>query len=371
VGRAKARGISLYLGFYFVNYYNTQTPLDEWFDDAGWNSTVLPHVHELAAAAHLLGFAGLAFDQELYTQQGGVHTASWNYNYPGATHSEADVRAEVRLRGQQLMKDILSAFPDVAIVAYYNDFPGTYSATVERVENGIQDAYEDSVQINLWDGLASVDGYRSILFLDALFYKNPGLPNTSWSTALVEEDNGLFAQLSQQFSNWAYAADRVANSPFAWIDSGGTTFSEARSPAYVTAQLGTFRSWAMDGYIGLYTYRGLESGFDYAPYLPAFNPTNFTQADTEPPTVQISTPVTGSGQLTINGTASDDFAIRVVRWQAGDQSGTAQVFFDPGAGIHTVRWTAEVPVPAGPTPLTILAEATTGLRTSTTITIGP
>jgi len=374
VERAKARGISLYLGFYFVNYYNTQTPLAEWFDDAGWNNTVLPQVHNLAAAAHLLGFAGLAFDEELYPQNGAVHTASWSYHYPGATHSEADVRAEVRLRGQQLMSDILSAFPDVAIVAYYNYFPGTWSATVERIENGIQNANEDSVQVDLWDGLTSVNGYRSILFLDASFYKIPGVPGTSWSTALVEEDNGLFALLSQRLSNWAYAADRVANSPFAWIDSGGTTFSRARSPSYVTAQLGTFRSWAMDGFFGLYTYQGLESGFDYSPYLAAFNPANFTQIDTQPPDVRISTwaAVTGSGQVTISGTASDDFAIRVVRWQDADQSGIAQVSYDPtgAGGPDTVEWTAEVPMPTGPTQVTILAEATTGLRSSASVTIG-
>jgi hypothetical protein len=374
VERAKARGISLYLGFYFVNYFNTQTPLAEWFDDAGWMNTVLPRVHDLAAAAHLLGFAGLAFDEELYPQHNGVQTASWNYDYPGATHSEAAVRAEVRLRGQQLMQDILDAFPDVAIVAYANYFPGTWSATVQRLGNGSNNAYQDSVQVDLWDGLTSVDGYQSILFLDATFYKTPGVPGASWSTALVEEDNGLFALLSQRLSNWAYAADRVANSPFAWIDTGSTKFEQARSPSYVTEQVGTFRSWAMDGVVGLYTYRGLESGFDYSPYLPAFNPANFTKADSQPPDVRISTPgpVTSAGLLSISGTASDDFAIRVVRWQAGDQSGTAQVFYDQGEGSggHTVRWTAEVPVPAGPTPVTITAEATTGLRTTASVTIG-
>ena len=34
VERLAARGMRAYLGFYLVNYYNTRTPLDEWFDDA-------------------------------------------------------------------------------------------------------------------------------------------------------------------------------------------------------------------------------------------------------------------------------------------------------------------------------------------------
>src|SRR4051812_45534531 len=58
VERAAAKGISLYLGFYLVNFYNTVSPLAKWFDDAGWNF-ILPKVKDISGAAKMLGFKGL------------------------------------------------------------------------------------------------------------------------------------------------------------------------------------------------------------------------------------------------------------------------------------------------------------------------
>ena len=66
VERAHEHGMKMYLGFDFANLNNPATPLVDWFDDAGWNRTVTPAVHDVAAAARALGFDGLAFDQELY-----------------------------------------------------------------------------------------------------------------------------------------------------------------------------------------------------------------------------------------------------------------------------------------------------------------
>ena len=60
------------------NFQNTRTPLRDWFDDAGWKNDVLPQMAGLAGAAKLLGFDGLALDQEMYPQVGNIVTASWS-----------------------------------------------------------------------------------------------------------------------------------------------------------------------------------------------------------------------------------------------------------------------------------------------------
>ena len=70
VSEAHALGMKLYLGFYLGNYYNTATPLADWFNDSAWMNTVLPSVSGLAGAAHLLGFDGISMDGELYAEEG-------------------------------------------------------------------------------------------------------------------------------------------------------------------------------------------------------------------------------------------------------------------------------------------------------------
>ena len=126
VERAAARGMKLYLGVKLANYYNDATPLKEWFDDAGWSTEVLPKMRDLAAAAKLYGFAGIALDQELYPSQGGVATATWAWDYPGNTRSEAQVRAKARQRGAELMGAILDGFPGAEFAVHHALFPGDW-----------------------------------------------------------------------------------------------------------------------------------------------------------------------------------------------------------------------------------------------------
>ncbi len=139
VERAKARGMKLYLGVKLANYYNDATPLKEWFDDAGWSREVLPNMRNLAAAAKLYGFAGIALDQELYPSQGGVATATWGWDYPGNTRSESAVRAKARQRGAELMGAILDGFPGAELVVYHFDFPGDWNDLVQEEVNDEED----------------------------------------------------------------------------------------------------------------------------------------------------------------------------------------------------------------------------------------
>ena len=92
----------MYLGSALVNAFNTTTPLAQWFDDSTWSNEVLPEIKNLAAAA-TARLAGISFDQELYDLSGNG-TATWNWDYTGNTHTEGQVGAEVRLRGQQVMR---------------------------------------------------------------------------------------------------------------------------------------------------------------------------------------------------------------------------------------------------------------------------
>ena len=114
VSRASALGMTMYLGFELSNAFNSATPLGQWFDDSTWSNVVLPAIQNLAAAARQLGFAGISFDQELYDLNG-TGTATWNWDYPGNTHTEGQVRAEVRLRGQQVMRALVTGFPNIKI----------------------------------------------------------------------------------------------------------------------------------------------------------------------------------------------------------------------------------------------------------------
>ena len=43
---------------------------------------------------------GVAVDQEIYASAGGEPTASWEWDYPGNTHEEAEVRAQVARTGR-------------------------------------------------------------------------------------------------------------------------------------------------------------------------------------------------------------------------------------------------------------------------------
>ena len=173
VERAKARGMKLYLGVKLANYYNDATPLKDWFDDAGWSREVLPKMRNLAAAAKLYGFAGIALDQELYPSQGGDATATWGWDYPGNTRSEAAVRAKARQRGAELMGAILDGFPGAELAVYHFDFPGDWNDVVQEEVNDVEDVGAGLLHIDFWDGMTSVEGYGAIRFFDSIFYKDP------------------------------------------------------------------------------------------------------------------------------------------------------------------------------------------------------
>jgi hypothetical protein len=311
VDRAKARGMKLYLGFNLAGYDNLVTPLADWFDDAGWNQRVLPRVAELTGAARLLGFSGLAFDQELYPQEGGVSTASWNLGYRGNTHSLDETRRMVTARGKQLMATIVGQFPDVELQVYGSMFPEGWDELVQQKINGMK-SYEESAQLPFWDGITSVEGYRAIRFSEAIFYKVTHLRGSTWDTANEYNVNRLYAMFSRRFSNWSYASSRVFVSPFSWIDAGTSAFEQARPPGVVADQLLAFRKWATGGEFLNFALQ--LPTFDYKPYVPGMVAASTPAVvDAEPPRLEITSVTRSGGALEIKGTATDNLGIQAVR----------------------------------------------------------
>jgi len=385
VARAHALGMTMYLSAYLVNYNNTQTPLGEWFNDASWSKTVLPSAARFASAAHLMGFDGLGFDEELYPQTGGVQKASWSWDYPGNTHTEQQVRAQVALRGAQLMAALVNSFPQLEIVDYGTYLPGTWAAYVQSADNGASNAYQKDVHLDFWNGLTQTPGYGAIRFDDASFYKGANVPGATYDAALQYNDNEWFALLSRSWSNWAYAADRVFVSPEAWIDgdvSNEGSWSAPRSPSFVATQLQEYRKWGMGGGFGVYAYNRLGQ-FNYGPYSAGMQAAATPGVvDSQPPTISVTEPGAGSTMVSgttvsLAGVANDPMAVRVVRWsdsQGG--SGTAQLTWQILGGTASTSWNAQtnwmvpsIPLAPGANTITVEVEDIKGLTASTSIQV--
>lgn len=323
--RLHARHMSMYLVSYMANYYNVRTPLAPWNHDAAWRHTVLPAERAFAGAARLLGCNGIGFDQELYPQRNNVATATWASDYPGRTQPTLRVRAEAKRRGRQVMKAVLAGFPRAQILAYDTFFPGDWNAYLQAAVNHIHNAFTDQVMVNFWDGMTSVDGYSGIHFLEAIFYKSTQSSSASWNTAIRYDDSRTFALMSRRFSNWAYAADRVSVTPFAWIDAGPGSYGSAQPPAVVKKQLAAFRRWGMDGMFADYSWAALGT-FNYGPYVSAIRAAARSgKVDTRPPVLTIGKPVEVAGGVKLSGRVRDNFAVRVVRWSAGMRHGAARL----------------------------------------------
>jgi hypothetical protein len=320
VRRAAEGKLLLYLAFYAVNHYNKRTPLADWFDDRSWSREVLPEVRNLAAAARTMGFTGVALDQELYPQEGGVETASWSWRHPGNRHSEAEVRRKVTERGRQLMQNMVHVFPGLELIAYNTEVPGNWQEKVHADVNEIPNMFAADVRVDLWDGLSSVQGYSAIRWVDAFFYKTFQLPGASWDTALEYNANRIYSFLSQRLSNWSYASSRLHVSPFIWVDEGAAEFEKARDPQYVREQLDAFKRWGAGGAFANYANEPLD-GFDYSAYDDALRRASTpARVDRHAPTLALTSApgtkhvVPAGKTIALKGVADDDFAIRAMRW---------------------------------------------------------
>lgn len=377
VARCHARGMKTYLAFRFSNLYSDYTPLADWFDDATWNNYVLPGLYNVSGAAKNLGMDGIVFDEELYHQPATGY-CTWNWNYPGNTHTEAQVRTQARARGVQMMTNILAGFPNVEIIDYATYFSEGWNELVQQVVNSAVDSWHAAVFTQVWDGMLSVNGYGAINFWDATFYKTAHITGT-WDYAFQYAYGRHFAWLSRNISNWQLAAPRVNFTPFLWIDGDGGSFATPRGGPYVATQVNAFHRWGMGGFnetgnnggtIGNFCYNPVLA-FDYSGYAAGLNAADVAEVvDTQPPGLTIN--AVSAGQRTITGTATDNFSIQSVLWSKTGASGSAAMTWVVISGDYTngyvwrMDWTATIPSAGA---VTVTATDTKGLTTSASVTL--
>jgi hypothetical protein len=272
------------------------------------------------------------------------------------------------------------SFPGLELVAYDTQVPQSWEELVQERINHLPHVFDDSIQINLWDGLSGVRGYRAIRWLDAIFYKTAHIAGASWDTALQYNANRIYSLLSRRFSGWSYASSRLYLSPFAWIDEGQSEFEKARPPVYVAEQLAAFRKWGTGGEFANYAYRGLD-GFDYGPYLRAMKAASTPgRVDSKRPGLSITARSRRSGdphRVDLQGFATDNLAIRAVRWRDDrGRKGTAKLEWivdsgdaESGWNWRMKWWVKGLRVPARPTRIWIRAEDIKGLATVRSIRI--
>ncbi len=290
---------------------------------------MLPQAANLAGAAKLLGFAGVAFDEELYKGKSGTN-GTWDWNFAGNTHTEAAVRAQAKARGAQLMNALVGAYPGLDIVDIHPLMPEGWGELVQQEINGVANAYQSMVDINFWDGMTSVPGYGPIRFMDHDYNKGSGLNKSTWDTAFTYDLNRISAMFSRRLSNWAYASSRIDWGPFAWINAGPRPWEAARPPSQVAAQLAAFRKWGTGGAFANYAYGGINSSFDYTPYVPGLQAAATPGiVDTQPPAATVGVVSRSGATVTLSGSATDNFAVRAVRWRtATGASGAATMTLD-------------------------------------------
>lgn len=83
------------------------------FDD--W-SVVVQNFKNAAAALRAAGFVGICFDNEQYAAPWGDYPTGARYY---STRSLNDYRAQMRLRGRQVMEAMVSVFPDIAVITLH------------------------------------------------------------------------------------------------------------------------------------------------------------------------------------------------------------------------------------------------------------
>ena len=283
----------------------------------------------------------------------------------------------MKARGQQIMETVLSVFPKVEILAYGSFFPDVWDELVQLEVNRDASANRDFVYIDLWDGMTIPDGYESIQFLNAIFYKTPtspmppGTPPTRTNTTASTRALATTVELGG-------CRRPVSETPFVWISNGSTDFEVAKDPPYVTDQLAAARRWGMERTFANYTFDNLRT-FDFRPYVAGMRAASKAGVvDDVPPGIQVDQPTVAADakDTSLTGVAMDNQAVRVVRWKTEDgRTGAARMEWDsrgdPAAGsTWQMKWTADgVPLHAGVNRIEVSVEDIKGLFAIQTVTV--
>ena len=184
---------------------------------------------------------------------------------------------------------MLGEFPGAEFAVYNFSFPGDWNELVKEEINGVEDAADDLLHLDFWDGMTSVEGYSAIRFYDSIFYKTPHLG--TWDTALTYDTN--------QISPPSRAASRTGSTPPSESicrRSAGSTTARTRPassttpgrPEYVSEQLEAFRKWGTGGEFANFVYGGLDPA-QYEDYVGAMQDASSPgTVDETDPTVEIA-----------------------------------------------------------------------------------
>lgn len=384
VSRCHARGIKVWLSLYTANWYNPITHLEAWFDDAAWARDIFPAISDLMGMAGLYGFDGMFWDCENYPTMSGSNE-TWVWNYSGNTQTQTATRAKAKERGVQVMNTIRNAYgsDNLELGAYFFDHPETWHAEVQRVVNGLNNVFDNSVLPDFFFGLTAGTNWKAMRNFDAIFYKGAS-PAATWDNALVYDQNRKYAWMSRNHPNWAHAAKKWHQAPFVWISSGSTPFEAARTPAQVATQLDAAARHGSGREFFDYAWEGMHtSSFDYTPYVASMQSASTPRdVDSAVPSLQITGVSSPATDLLVTGRASDlPYAIRVIEWTNTTAATTGVLpwtwVVDSGSyetsytAWHAQFTNAAIPLVAGSNSITITARDTHDNTASLTLTATP
>ena len=225
-------------------------------------------MRDLAAAAKLLGFAGLAFDQELYPHGAGRDDRDLGLGLPRQHPLGGRGAGEGPAARRELMGAILDGFPGAELMAYDVVLPEAWGELVQEEVNGTAKRRPTASTSTSGTGCrASRATARSASSTRSSTRPPTSGPGTAPCTTTPTAPRHLLAPALQLGLR---LRSRLSVSPFSWIDTGPepSAFDDARSPDYVAEQLLAFRKWGMGGEFANYAYAALAD-FDYSPYVRA------------------------------------------------------------------------------------------------------
>lgn len=356
VATAHAAGMKVYLGYHFFNALSTVNGnfmLPDVWDDAAWTA-YLSHASDgvgvvnLYAAARWMGFDGIAWDMEPTSTNNGT-VQSWLWNYTGNTHTQAQTRAQVKLRGAQYSTAVFGAsgFPGADILFYADNSssPSDANSLFGGGADSGPSADTDPREINdFLDGLSTVTGYGQITFVDPIFYKPNYLGGSSNFAGYAQFGQGhTMARVSQNYQRPDLLLPKFNVSPFEWFDigTGGSEPEVGATDANVMAQAAN--RYGSNGMWALYQQHlwgagGMDNPAQYSVKWPTAlsNGSAVSTVDSTAITVGTVSQSRSGSTVTMTFTAAHPYQIRYVQWKLYAANGTTVT----NSGVATMIYQA-------------------------------
>jgi hypothetical protein len=366
VALTKSRGMRLYLGTHLMNVLGevrNSFVLPDLWDDAAWDAylTTVDNgdgVYNFSAYAHTAGYDGIAFDPEPTSfNRGGAPT--WAWNYTGNTHTEAQTKAQMIMRGRQMATSMTTAFPNAELLIYLD--------TSDDIQDGVDfdivhrlKGQKSGNLINEWiDGMSSISpGFKSITLLQSIFYK-PANFRMDYGVASQYNIGRIYSHVSRAWQRPDLILPKLNVVLFLWFDagSGGGEGAVSADVAHTMATMA--RSWSTGDSWVLYqqnlmpapTYALQTKLYEtWANALAAGTATG--TVDKNPPTIRAGTSGTGrlhrvtlsersGSRITLTFTAAHKYGITHVDYRVFARNGVTKL----ASGVFQMKWNANGGLP--------------------------